>query len=134
MKNTKKYKQFCFRIYRDSRDSSLEKTSQKHSFPSPLPGPRKQSADSTSAPDKISDNPHKNKRSPSPDRSRRALSGRQQSRERSNDVKLPSKRTDPDDHAKPAINTQTRISDENKRKRSRSANRHSRSGSRSKSK
>lgn len=49
----------------DSRESSVHKSTS--SAPSPSPGPRKQSADSTSVPDKSDDHTSKGKRSPSAD-------------------------------------------------------------------
>lgn len=72
---------------RSSRDSSREPSVQK-SAPSPSPGPRKQSADSTSVPDKIDDSIVKSKRSPTPEKSKDnpakiSSSKRERSRDRS---------------------------------------------------
>lgn len=74
---------------RSSRDSSREPSVQRQSVPSPSQGPRKQSADSTSVPDKIDENTSKSKRSPSMDKSKENIgkisSSRQRSRDRSAD-------------------------------------------------
>lgn len=71
---------------RSSRDSSREPSI--HQQPSPSPGPRKQSADSTSVPDKNEDITTKSKRSPSTEKSKDnpakiSSSKRERSRDRS---------------------------------------------------
>lgn len=73
---------------KNSRDNSREPSVHKQPNPSPSPGPRKQSADSTSLPEKIDDNSIKTKRSPSTDNVREHNSGKissskQRSREQS---------------------------------------------------
>lgn len=55
---------------RRSRDNSREPSVHKQSNPSPSPGPRKQSADSTSVPEKIDENSTKTRRSQSQENNR----------------------------------------------------------------
>lgn len=72
---------------RNSRESSREPSIHQQSAPSSSPGPRKQSADSTSVPDKNDENTSKGKRSPSIEKSKdntgKISSSRQRSRDRS---------------------------------------------------
>lgn len=103
---------------RGSRDNSRESSIHKQSGPSPSPGPRKQSADSTSVPDKNDENTLKGKRSPSIERSKdnagKISSSRQRSRDRSTDKSRSHRHSNSKNHSHSDSSTKKRESEERK--------------------
>lgn len=138
---------------RSSRDNSRESSIHKQSAPSPSPGPRKQSADSTSVPDKNDENTSKGKRSPSIERSKDNAGKISSSRQRSRDRSVEKSRSRHTNHTHSDSSSKKRDSEERKndaklaisniqsklsniaesKKRSQRSRSHSRSHSRSRS-
>lgn len=123
--------------FRPKDDNSRESSMHRQLGTSPSPGPRKQSADSTSVPDKVEESFPKSKRSPSVEKAKensgKISSSRQRSRERSTDKskarqKSPEQLTQSRRHSR--SNSRHR---HNSRRRSSNRYRNSRSRSRSKS-